>query len=87
MHPDVTLIMGGHALWTDEIQKEWNDRISPLFRKGQSCPYANYYRPRPKVDEYNLGSAYFGFTYTVCDHVKGTRDVCQTQWLPSEPSE
>lgn len=83
--PAKTMVMGVDAPWDEEILKEWKDRVAPRFKRGETCEAANFYRPRPWVDEYNRGSPYYGFTYTVCvaDRVYG-RDVAYVQWLPSE---
>lgn len=83
--PARTMVMGEDAPWDDEIKKLWNARVAPLFKEGETCSCAGFFRPRPWVDEYNRGSPYFGFTYTVFRAGRvHDRDVAYVQWLPSE---
>jgi len=73
-----TCINSKEATWTSDIWNLWNSRAVPAFAKGESCSSANYFTPRPWVDEYNRGSRYAGFLYTV---QPGNR-ICLTQWIP-----
>ena len=67
--------------WDKRIQNLWDTRVAPLFAKGETCSHANYFEPRPWVDEYNRGSPYEGFCYTV---QPGNR-VCLKQFDFSSP--
>ena len=71
-----TAIRGKDAEWNDEIRQEWATRVAPLFKDDETCSYANYFTPRPYVDEYNQGSDRYGFTYTV----QPENSVCFLQW-------
>jgi len=70
--PQITIVNGKPAEWTDDICKLWQLVIAAHFEgETRSVSRANYFTPRPYVDEYNSGSNQSGFTYTV------GRDVCQ----------
>lgn len=64
--------------WDARIQSLWDEKIVPLFAEGETCSHANYFAPRPYVDEYNRGSNREGFTYTV----QPGNHVCQKTWIP-----
>ena len=75
----LTQIRGRQSEWTDDIWKEWNTRVQPrLDEREVTARWANYYTPRPAVDEYNRGSDHYGFTYTV------GREVWVCQWYEGE---
>lgn len=76
MIPTKTQVLGKECDWTEDILREWETRIMPRFKNGDWCSTANYFAPRPYVDEYNRGSDYWGFTYVV---EPGNR-VCQETW-------
>jgi hypothetical protein len=81
--PYSTQINGHAATWTSAIWRRWYtvaDDADPKWR-GVTVSLANYYTPRPYVDEYNRGSRYTGFTYTL---QPGNR-VCMVEW-PEEPT-
>jgi len=63
--------------WTPEITDEWSKRVSPLLKGNEWCSHANYYTPRPYVDEYNTGSDHYGFLYVM---QPGNR-VCFVSWV------
>lgn len=58
-----TQINGKVAPWTPEIQAKWE--ASAKGRPEGRITQANYFTPRPYVDEYNAGSSVEGFTYTI----------------------
>jgi len=72
-----TQINGNAAEWTAEIldlfTAEWNKRYPE--HDINLVTYCNYFRPRPYVDEYNRGSEYEGFCYTMTG-----QGVCLFQW-------
>ena len=74
------LVSGVEQRWTNEIFVAWSKHVVPLFKEGETCSDANYFTPRPYVDEYNKGSPYYGFTYTV----QPKNDVAQVRWKLNE---
>ena len=56
-----TKISGHSAVWTHEIWEKWNALWDTPSESVIS--EANYFTPRPYVDEYNTGSNDEGFTY------------------------
>lgn len=77
-----TLINGQPAEWTREIWQLWYTHaldIDPKYQTGQ-VTRANYFTPRPAVDEYNRGSNKAGFTYTVMDAGRNPH-VYQVSWI------
>lgn len=63
--PMRTTINDEPAEWTPEIWAKWHtvaDDADPKYT-GERVTSANYYTPRPYVDEYNRGSREEGFTY------------------------
>lgn len=77
--PHITMIRGTIEDWPADVLAHWTRRVSPLFSAGETCSQANYYTPRPYVDEYNTGSKDYGFTYVVNP---GHR-VCFLNWNPA----
>lgn len=71
--PAKTQIQGETRPWDEEIEALWEANVEPLFREGEACVCANFFRPRRYRNEYDRGSCEIGFTYTV---VPGHR-VCQ----------
>lgn len=68
--PDLeTQINSQPAEWTEEIWKLWYTYVDHADRKMYDrigVPHqANYFTPRPYVDEYNRGSKTRGFVYTI----------------------
>jgi hypothetical protein len=75
-----TTINGQPAEWTAEIWQRWHtfaDEADPKWR-DVTVSTANYFTPRPYVDEYNRGSHKAGFVYVL---QPGNR-VCFTEWTP-----
>ena len=70
-----TMVNGKDAPWTPAIYAEFEARVGPLMEDGERMLNANYYTPRPYVDQYNRGSDRYGFTYTLNGH-----RVCQISW-------
>ena len=60
-----TKINGKPDVWTDDILRLWHTHVCPKFAPGETCSEANYFTPRPYVDEWNRGSNKAGFVYTV----------------------
>lgn len=62
-----TSINGKHASWNDrpDIQALWEEKVMTKLKEGEWVTTANYYEPRPYVDEYNRGSNREGFVYTL----------------------
>jgi hypothetical protein len=60
-----TTINGKPAEWTQAIKDLWEKLVVPRIGKGETITTANYYSPRPFVDEYNRGSNKEGFVYVV----------------------
>lgn len=58
---------GKEADWTPEIQALFDHMIESHggLQEGESIEQANYFTPRPYVDEYNRGSHLWGFIYTL----------------------
>lgn len=69
--PRYTSINGKEAPWTDAVRALWAQVVAAHF-SGETRPVAraNYFTPRPYVDQYNTGSDQSGFIYVV------GRDVC-----------
>jgi hypothetical protein len=62
-----TTINGQDAEWSEEIRAKWHtfaDAADPKLMRGVVLS-ANYYTPRPYVDEYNRGSGEEGFVYSI----------------------
>ena len=60
-----TMVNGQPAEWTQEIYAKWYSAAfgaDPKFYEGVVAE-ANYFTPRPWVDEYNRGDKKEGFTY------------------------
>jgi hypothetical protein len=65
-YPKRTTVNGVKAEWTDAIRAMWAQVVSMHFDgETRNVEDANYYTPRPYVDEYNRGSYDSGFVYTV----------------------
>jgi hypothetical protein len=63
----ITKINGQPADWSEEIWRWWYtvaDTADPKLTTSEVYD-ANYFTPRPYVDEYNRGSRECGFVYTV----------------------
>lgn len=63
--PMHTQINAQPAPWGKGVRALWNEHAAPLFKDGDWCGSANFFTPRPYVDEYNRGSDKAGFTYVV----------------------
>lgn len=67
--PGTTSINGQPAEWTREIWEKWYTHIDvadpKLYDTHGKVSTANYWTPRPPVDEYNRGSLLEGFTFTI----------------------
>jgi hypothetical protein len=76
-----TLIQGKSAVWTLEIEALWEQLVVPRMSPGETISMANYYAPRPYVDEYNRGSDKEGFVYEVHGSEKASRGghVCYAE--------
>lgn len=62
-----TSINGTPADWPPEVWTKWHtaaDCADPKFYVGEVTT-ANYFTPRPYVDQYNRGDRKEGFTYTI----------------------
>lgn len=57
-----TLVNGQPAEWTLEIRAKW-DAVMLGVEDPTPVSGANYFTPRPYVDQYNRGSRTTGFTY------------------------
>lgn len=75
-----TSINGKRAVWSHAIADLWVEKM-----QGQSGRVisVNYYTPQPYVDEYNRGSDYEGFLYTVSTTNHGLQ-VRFVQWRPAD---
>lgn len=60
-----TTVNGKPGEWDAATWKLWKTRVAPGFLPEESCSTANYYTPRPYVDEYNRGSDKEGFVFIV----------------------
>lgn len=72
----VTSINGQPAEWSREIWQKWYDHVetnkSPrLYDSHGVVSEANYFTPRPYVDQYNQGDLKEGFTFTVGSFLSG----------------
>lgn len=81
----IQMINGVEREWPEEIQKLWERKVeaspSSIIKDGDRVTTANYFTPRPRVDEYNTGSRQAGFTYTL--YTKGSAGlpkVYQCAW-------
>lgn len=72
-----TLINGKPAVWGPELWRLFGQHVD---HRGYIVTHANYYEPRPYVDQYNRGSAERGFVYTL-----QTRQVCFARLPPTSP--
>jgi hypothetical protein len=75
--PQRTLVNGEPAPWTDGMRELWALVVAAHF-DGETRPVvsANYFTPRPYVDEYNRGDDRSGFIYVV------GRSVCYHYFAP-----
>ena len=83
----ITSINGKPADWTPEIWQLWHtlaEKADPKAFDFAKVERANYYTPRPYVDQYNRGSEYEGFTYVVVG-TDGYKHVWQSQWKGGDP--
>jgi hypothetical protein len=64
-----TTINGAEADWNEAIWQLWHTHVDLADPKhsdaGARITDANYFTPRPYVDEYNRGDTKEGFTVTV----------------------
>lgn len=67
--------------WPDDVRALWIAKVEPKLNEHLSVERANYFAPRPYVDEYNTGSNKAGFVYTVTDVRNGKREVWRSEWL------
>jgi hypothetical protein len=79
-----TLISGKDAPWPGEVWKLWREKVAtPAFAADLSnfpVLSANYYRPRPYVDEYNRGSDKEGFLFDI------RHRIYFVEWVPGADS-
>jgi hypothetical protein len=75
----VTMIDGEEAVWTPKIQELYDAKVGAWVAKGDRVLSANYFNPRPYVDEYNTGSNHAGFTWVSTSGGYG-RKVFQVKW-------
>lgn len=65
-YPQETTINGVKAKWSKEIDDKWAEVVKIHFKdEKRPCSDANYFTPRPYVDQYNRGSDSEGFVYVV----------------------
>ena len=69
-----TSIQGKDAPWSPKIKELFAEKLPPL-ESGEVVTDANYFTPRPFVNEYNQGSRTEGFVYTL-----NNRRVCFVEW-------
>ena len=60
-----TTINGKPDIWSPRIRALWDNNVAPKFLPHTTCESANYFTPRPAVDEWNKASNVEGFTYIV----------------------
>ena len=61
-----TMINGKEADWTPYILDLWKSLVEWRIKATQeTITDANYYEPRPYVDQYNRGTNTEGFVYTI----------------------
>jgi hypothetical protein len=58
-----TSINGKPAEWSPEVWALWAEMM--VAKEPERVEKANYYTPRPYVDEYNRGSDKKGFVYVI----------------------
>lgn len=78
IRPKRTTVRGVEADWTPEIWEKWDKREDLTDKTDQPLVVltANYYTPRPYVDDYSRGSTKEGFTFVI-----GSR-VYFHEWTP-----
>jgi hypothetical protein len=60
-----TSVSGEPSAWTADIWRKWNAvTAEPTMPEGKVTS-ANYFTPRPYVNEYDRGSDKEGFVYTI----------------------
>lgn len=71
--------------WTEEIWAKWKwvEQTFDGVDWSSVDDSANYFYPRPFVDEWNRESPYEGFVYTARPSKGGQKTVWLTQWNPS----
>ncbi len=85
-----TQINGEVAEWTPAIWQKWYthiDQADPKLYDTHGLPtLANYYTPRPYVDQYNRGSKTEGFTFVVGRKVyaRCINGYVDMQYVPQE---
>jgi len=72
-----TSINGKRKEWPQEVKDMWRQAQETMDADVRELPIsaANYFTPRPYVDQYNRGDPRHGFTYTVQE-----RKVYQVTW-------
>lgn len=75
--PMKTSILGQNAPWPPKIQDLFAEKL-PRLESWEVVTDANYFTPRPFVNEYDQGSRKEGFVYTL-NH----RRVCFVEWEAS----
>lgn len=71
-----TTIDGTPAVWPLEVHLKFQEYINSKMKADERIINANFFTPRPAVDEYNRGSSYSGFVFTVNPGLR----VCIVQW-------
>src|SRR5262245_1039659 len=79
--PIITSIRGTEAAWPEAVKELWCSKVEAhpgydQLTKDRAVTRANYYTPRPYVNEYNRGSYTEGFTFIV------GRQVYVHEWTP-----
>lgn len=80
--PEITLINSRETPWPEDVQRRWEEKVVPRFRPGERCSRANYFTPRPYVDEWNRGSDKVGFVYIVLREDRALS--CMVDWNKEE---
>lgn len=75
------LVNGKPGEWPERVERLWKEKV--LFGDGETCERANWFTPRPFVDEYNQGSKTEGFVYTV----NPGRRVAVREWTACFPGQ
>lgn len=72
-----TTMNGKPAVWPLEVHLKFQEHINHQMKADERIINANFFTPRPAVDEYNRGSRNSGFVFTVNPGLR----VCIVQWI------
>jgi hypothetical protein len=72
-----TSIRGKPSAWPQGVHSRFECLVGSRLNEGEVVTSANYFTPRPRIDEWNHPTYTAGFVYTL-----NGRRVCIVEWVP-----